>query len=36
VTVTDITDGAQVTVQVNWTPANSTQRTVQMAAAIHF
>lgn len=37
VTVTSITtDSAQVGVTVNWTPANSTERTVQMAAAIHF
>lgn len=39
VAVTDITtdpDSAQVNVQVNWTPANSTERTVQVSASINF
>lgn len=39
VAVTGITtnpDSAQVNVQVNWTPANSTQRTVQVSASINF
>lgn len=37
VTVTDVTtDSATVEVTVNWTPANSSKRTVQVATAIHF
>jgi type IV pilus assembly protein PilV len=37
VTVTDITaDSAQVVVTVNWTLANSTERTVQVSTTIHF
>jgi type IV pilus assembly protein PilV len=37
VTVTDITaDSAQVGVTVNWTLANSTERTVQVSTTIHF
>lgn len=29
-------NGSLVNVQINWTPANSTQRTVQVSAAINF
>lgn len=34
--VGDSSTGADVTVQVYWTPANSSQRTVQVSAAINY
>lgn len=35
-TATVAVDNSLVSVQVNWTPANSTQRTVQVSASINF
>jgi hypothetical protein len=35
-TATVTVNSTLVNVQVNWTPANSTQRTVQVSAAINF
>lgn len=35
-TATVTVNGALVNVQINWTPANSTQRTVQVSAAINY